>query len=173
MQVTETLNDGLKREFKVVVTAGDLGGKLSARLEEMRARANIPGFRPGKVPLAHLKRVYGKSAMAEVVNDAVGEATRTIAVDHKLKLAGEPKVNFPEDQDELTAVIEGRGDLSYTMELEVLPTIELMDFKSIALVRDVTDVTDKDIDEAVQRIADQNRPFVAAMQARRRWMATA
>jgi len=161
MQVTETLNDGLKREFKVVVTAGDLGSKLSARLEEMRARANIPGFRPGKVPLAHLKRVYGKSAMAEVVNDAVGEATRTITVDHKLKLASEPKLNFPEDQDELTAVIEGRGDLSYTMAMEILPTIELMDFKSISLVRDVTEVSDKDIDEAVQRIADQNRPFVA------------
>lgn len=159
MQVTETLNEGLKREFKVVVPVHDLNSKLSTRLEDMRARANIPGFRPGKVPIAHLKRLYGKSAMAEVVNDAVGEATRSIATDHKLKLAAEPKVTFPEDEAELTAVIEGRGDLAYTVAIEILPAIEVGDFKKIKLVKDVTEVTETDIDEALTRIADQNRPF--------------
>lgn len=159
MQVTETLNEGLKREFKIVVASNDLVTKLSTKLEEMRARANIPGFRPGKVPIAHLKRVYGKSVMADVVNDAVSEATRSIATDRQLKLAAEPKVTFPEDQDELTAVIEGRGDLAYSIALEILPIIEIKDFKGIALVKDVTEVTDADIDDGIKRICEQNRPF--------------
>lgn len=160
MQVTETLNQGLKREFKVVVPAATLNAKLSAKLDEMRARANIPGFRPGKVPAAHLKRLYGKSVMAEIVNDTVNESTRTITTDHSLKLAGEPKVVLPEDQAEIEAVISGTGDLAYSVAMEILPQIELGDFKGISLVREVAEVAAEDVEAALNRIADANRPFV-------------
>ena len=67
MQVTETLSEGLRREFKVVVPAAELDAKVNARLDEMKDRVRINGFRPGKVPVAHLKRMYGRSAMAEVI----------------------------------------------------------------------------------------------------------
>jgi trigger factor len=161
MQVTETLNQGLKREFRVVVPAADLNGKLAAKLDELRGRANLPGFRPGKVPVAHLKRLYGKSVMAEILNDTVTESTRSLAVERKLKLANEPKVSFTEDQQEIEAVIEGKGDFAYTMALEVLPGIELKDFKAVKLQRQVAEVTDADVEAALGRIADQNRPYAA------------
>jgi trigger factor len=160
MQITETLNEGLKREFRVVVPAAELSGKLQSKLEEMKARANIPGFRPGKVPVAHLKRLYGKSAMAEIVNDAVQESTRSVATERELKLANEPKIVFPEDQAEIEGVIEGRTDLAYTVALEVLPKIEVKDFKGLKLTRETTPVTDEDVSGALGRIAEQNRPFV-------------
>ena len=68
MQVTETLNEGLKRKLSVVIPAKDLSERLDARLDELKGTANIKGFRPGKVPMAHLKKVYGRSAMSEVLS---------------------------------------------------------------------------------------------------------
>ncbi len=83
MQVTETLNEGLKRKLAVVIPATDLVSRLDVRLDELKDKANIKGFRPGKVPASHLKKVYGKSAMAEVMQDAinatVGEALDRVA----------------------------------------------------------------------------------------------
>ena len=67
MQVTQTHADGLKREFQIVLAAQDLSNRMETQLDEMRAKANIKGFRPGKVPIPHLKRLYGRSIMAEVV----------------------------------------------------------------------------------------------------------
>ena len=160
MQVTETLNQGLKREFRIVVPATDLTGKLEAKLEEMRARANIPGFRPGKVPTSHLRRLYGKSVMADIVNDTVNESTKEVATSHQLKLANEPKIALPEDQKEIEGVIEGRADLAYTMSLEVLPKIEVGDFRGITLTREVAEVAESDIAAALDRLVEQNRPFV-------------
>ncbi len=71
MQVTETLNEGLKRKLSVVIPQSDLTSRLATRLDELKDRANIKGFRPGKVPTTYLKKVYGKSAMAEVMQDAI------------------------------------------------------------------------------------------------------
>jgi len=95
MQVTETLADGLKREYRVVVPAGDLDAKVIERLTELKDQVRINGFRPGKVPVAHLKRLYGRSVFAEAIDNAVREATATIVADNNLKLATEPRVNAP------------------------------------------------------------------------------
>jgi hypothetical protein len=92
MQVTETAAAGLKREFRVVVPATDLEAKVNARLDDLKGKVQLRGFRPGKVPVAHLKRLYGKSAMAEVIEDAVREANSKIVTDNGYKLATEPKV---------------------------------------------------------------------------------
>jgi len=161
MNVTETLNQGLKREFRIVVPAADLRSKLDAKLDEVRAKAQLPGFRPGKVPVTHLKRLYGKQFMAEVVNDTVTESTRSVATERKLKLANEPKLTLPEDEKEIEAIIEGGRDLAYTMALEVLPVVELKDFKGLKVTRDVTEVTEDDVAKALERIVEQNRPFEA------------
>src|ERR1043165_2644502 len=67
MQVTQTLSEGLKREFRVVVPAGELDTKVNTRLDELKGTVRINGFRPGKVPVGHLKRLYGRSAMAEAI----------------------------------------------------------------------------------------------------------
>jgi len=161
MQVTETAAAGLKREYRVVVPATDLEAKVNERLDDLKGRVQLRGFRPGKVPVAHLKRLYGKSAMAEVIEAAVREANTQIVNDHGLKLATEPKVVLPSDEGGVEGVIAGKSDLAYTVEMEIVPPITLADFKAIKLERQTAAVAETEIDQAVQTIADQNRPFSA------------
>jgi trigger factor len=161
MQVTETSAMGLKREYRVIVPATDLEAKVNERLDDLRGRVQLRGFRPGKVPVAHLKRLYGKSAMAEVIEATVQEANSKIVTDHGYRLAVEPKVVLPTEEGAVEGVIEGKADLAYTVEMEIVPAITLADFKSIKLTRLTPDVSDEQIDKALQTIADQNRPFIA------------
>jgi trigger factor len=165
MQFTETSAAGLKREYRVVVPASDLEARVNERLDDLKDRVQLRGFRPGKVPVAHLKRLYGKSAMAEVIEAAVREANSKI-IDEQLKpkgekLAIEPKVVLPSEEGAVQGVIEGKADLAYTVEMEIVPPITLADFKSIKLTRLTSDVSDGEIDQSVKTIAEQNRPFVA------------
>ncbi len=161
MQVTETAAAGLKREYRVVVPATDLEARVNERLDELKGRVQLRGFRPGKVPVAHLKRLYGKSTMAEVIEAAVREANTKIVTDHGFKLATEPKVVLPTEEGAVEGVIAGKSDLDYTVEIEIVPPITLADFKTIKLERLTADVSDAEVDEAVQKIAEQNRPFNA------------
>jgi len=161
MQVTETLSSGLKREFKVVVAAQELDNELNKRLKELAGKANIKGFRPGKVPVPHLKRVYGKSVMAEVVQKQLDDASKKVLEERNLKPAYQPEVKLPEDQAEVERIFDGKGDLSYTMSLEVIPTFELKDTTGLTLARHVIDVTDAHIDEALARLAGQYKDWQA------------
>jgi trigger factor len=161
MQVTETAAAGLKREYRVVVPATDLAAKVNERLDDLKGRVQLRGFRPGKVPVAHLKRLYGKSAMAEVIEAAVREANSKIVTDNGLKLATEPKVVLPSEEGAVEGVIEGKSDLAYTVEMEIVPPITLADFKTIELTRLTAPVTDEEVDRALQTFSEQNRPFVA------------
>ena len=161
MQVTETSTAGLKREFRVVVPATDLEARVNERLDDLKGRVQLRGFRPGKVPVAHLRRLYGKAAMAEVIEAAVREANSKIVTDHGFKLAIEPKVVLPSEEGAVEGVIAGKSDLAYTVEIEILPPITLADFKTIKLTRLTAEVTDAEIDQTLQRIAEQNRPFIA------------
>ena len=149
MQVTETLSEGLKREFQVVVPAAELDAKVNARLDELKDRVRINGFRPGKVPVAHLKRLYGRSAMAEVIEATVRDANNQIVSEHGFKLAAEPKVTLPSEQDAIEKLIAGKSDLDYTMAVEIVPPIALADFKTIKLTRSPAKSTDAELDEAV------------------------
>ena len=105
------------------------------RLDELKDQVRINGFRPGKVPVAHLKRVYGRSVMAEAIEAAVREANAKIVTERGFKLVREPQVTLPEDEDAVEQVIEGKTDLAYTVAIEILPPIELADFKGIELER--------------------------------------
>jgi trigger factor len=161
MQVTATLTEGLKREYQVVVPATELETKVNARLEELKTQVRINGFRPGKVPVAHLKRLYGRGVMAEAIESAVRDANARIVTEGGFKLATEPKVTLPTEQAVIDSMIAGKADLSYTVALEILPKIELADFKGIKLERVIADVTEAEIDQAIGQIAEQNRPFGA------------
>jgi trigger factor len=161
MQVTETAAAGLKREYRVVVPAIDLEAKVKERLDDLKGRVQLRGFRPGKVPVAHLKRLYGKSAMAEVIEAAVQEANNQIVSDHGLKLATPPKVVLPTEEGAVQGVIEGKSDLAYTVEMEIVPPITLADFKTLKLERQTAPVEDAEVDQSLQTLADQNRPFSA------------
>ena len=161
MQVTETLSEGLKREFKVVVSAAELDAKVNLRLDELKSRIQIRGFRPGKVPVAHLKRIYGRSAMAEVIDATVREANNQIVSERGFKLAADPKVTLPTEQEAIEKLISGKSDLDFRMAVEIVPPIELTNFKTIRLTKLTSEVTDAEIDEAVARITEQNKPYSA------------
>jgi trigger factor len=161
MQVTETVSDGLKREFKVVVPAADLVTKADAKLDQLKGQVRLNGFRPGKVPVAHLKRLYGRSVMAEMIETAVREANSQIVTERGFKLVREPQVTGLEEKDAVEQIIEGKSDLAYTMAIEILPAIELADFKGIALERLSAEIAETEVDEALAKIAEQSRPFAA------------
>jgi trigger factor len=159
MQVTETLSEGLKREYKVVVPAAELDAKVNERLDDLKGRVRINGFRPGKVPVAHLKRVYGRSAMAEVIEATVRDANNQIVTEHGFRLAADPKVTLPTDEGAIEQLIAGKSDLNYTMALEIVPPITLGDFKSIKLTKLVADVTDPEVEDGIAVIAENNKPY--------------
>ena len=159
MEVTETLSDGLKREFQVQVPAADLEARVTQRLGELKNRVQLRGFRPGKVPVTHLKKIYGKAVMAETIEAVIRELNAKIVSDRGLKLAMEPKVTIPNEETEVEKVLGGQTDLAYKLALEILPQIELGDFKGIKLERPVAEVSDAEVEEALGKIAEQNRPF--------------
>ena len=159
MQVTQTLSDGLKREFKVVLPAKDLADRLAAQLEDLKDKVQIKGFRPGKVPASHLRRVYGRSVMGDLVQELVNEGNRIIIEEHKIKLAMQPEIIFPEDKEKVEAIMEARGDLEYSVKVEVLPEISVGNFSGIAVTREVAEVPDSEVDESLKRMADQNKPY--------------
>lgn len=159
MQITHTLNEGLKREIKVVVPADALETRLSERITTMSKQVTLKGFRPGKVPPAHLRRVYGKNVMAEIIQETLDESSRKAVEDTGERPAFQPEIQLSEDKDEIEAVFSGKADLSYTMAFEVLPDIPQPDAGKIELVRQVAEVTDEDVDAALKRIASSNQPY--------------
>ncbi|WP_457093168.1 trigger factor [Microvirga sp. P5_D2] len=161
MQVTETLSQGLKREFKVVLPATELEQRLTSELNNIKDRVRINGFRPGKVPAAHLRKVYGRSVMSDVLQNAVNDANRQIVEDNKLKLAQEPQIQFPEDKDVIEKAMDAKGDLSFTVALEVLPEFELVDLSGVSVKKPVAEVSDTEITESLERMAKQNRTYEA------------
>ena len=161
MQVTETLNEGLKHEFKVSVPATDLDAKAGAKLVDLKDKVRLNGFRPGKVPVSHLKKVYGRSVMAETIDQTIRDTNTQIFTERGFRLATEPKITMPTEQKEVEELLAGKTDLTYTVEIEVVPSIQLADFKSFNVEKPVVDVTDADVDEAIKRIADQSRPYAA------------
>jgi trigger factor len=161
MQVTETLSQGLKREFQVVLPQAELEERLASELATLKDKVQLKGFRPGKVPVAHLRKVYGKSVMADVVQSAVNEANRKIIDDNGLRLAQEPQIQFPENKEEVEQALQAKADLAFKVALEVLPSFELADLSDVAVTRPVAEVADAELEEMLQRMADRNRPYAA------------
>jgi trigger factor len=154
MEVTETTADGLKRELKVVIDAKDLDRRLSERLKELKDQVRIKGFRPGKVPVTHLRKVYGRSVMAEVMQQVVSETSQQALNDRSERPAFQPDIELPEDGEVIEKVIAGDADLAYTMSFEVLPEIEIEDFSKIKLEKQYSEVDEKDIESGVEKMVD-------------------
>src|SRR5215813_8379764 len=149
MQVTETSAEGLKREFRIVVPAGELEEKVTSRLGEIGRTIQLRGFRPGKVPMQILRQRFGHSVLGEVLENTLQGTSAEAIREHNLRPALPPKVDI---------VSFGEGsDLEYKMSLEVLPEIPEPNFADLDIERLVVEVPDADIDRAIERIAEQQR----------------
>jgi len=162
MQVTETSNSGLKRELKVTIPLGELHNRFTAKLDEIKGQVNIKGFRPGKVPVAHLKRVYGRSVMADVVQETVSEVSKKALDDRKERAAFTPEIKFTEDQAEIEKVLGGESDLAFGMSYEVVPPITVADVTSIHIERPVVEVTEAEVDKNIAELVEGSTTFKPA-----------
>jgi trigger factor len=156
MQVTETLSEGLKRAFTIVVPAADIETRRTARLTDLGRTLRLPGFRPGKVPLPVVRQRYGTAVTAEVLEESVSRATQQVLSERGLRPAVQPKVDLVSKDVGVGAAT----DLTFNIELELLPEIVLPDFSAISLTRLRAEVADETVDKALQDIATRNRDLV-------------
>ncbi len=157
MQVTETFAEGLQRTYSVVVPAADLERQLVAKIAEVQPRVRINGFRPGKVPTSHIRRVYGPSMMQDLINEAVQKSTQESLDQAKVRPASEPKLDLKSD---IEAVQAGKADLAFDLKIEVMPEFEPTDLAKVSLTRPIAPVEDAQIEEALSGILKSNRTFV-------------
>lgn len=161
MQVTEKVADGLKRTLHVVVGAGELGERFNSRLDELKGQVQLKGFRPGKVPVAHIRKIYGRSVMAEVLEAAIQDTSRKAVAERNERLAAQPKIELTENKDEIENVIAGKSDLAYTMSYEMLPNFDIGDLSALKVERLTADVDDEAVDKAVESLAERSTKFEA------------
>jgi trigger factor len=156
MQIVEKSGEGLSRVYGVTVPAGELSRRLDEKIAEIAPRMNLKGFRPGKVPAAHVRRVHGKALMAEVIEQTFNETSQKVLDDNKLRPATQPDVKPESDMDK---VLAGGTDLSYEMSVEVMPDFEPVDVAKIKLKRPVYEPAEAEVDEAVSELAKQARTY--------------
>jgi trigger factor len=158
MQITETVNEQLRREFRITVGKGDLDARLSGRLEDMKGQVNLKGFRPGKVPVSHLRKTFGKSMMGEIVQETVSEMSQRAVEERSLRPAMTPSIRI---EGQVDKVIDGAEDLIFVMGVDLMPEFALADVTQIALVRPIAEADEAQIAEWLQRLAGQQRTYEA------------
>jgi trigger factor len=154
MQLTERRSEGLLRVYEVVVPKADLQQKLNAKIAEVQPRVKINGFRPGKVPASHIRKVYGPSMMQDIINEAVQKSTRDSL--ENIRAASQPELDVKSD---INKVVSGDEDLQFELTLEVMPEFEPVDLKKIAITRPTTAVTDEQVEEQLKELAQAQRGF--------------
>jgi trigger factor len=159
MQVIETLAEGLKRELKVVIPAKDMEQRLNERLAEVKDKVRINGFRPGKVPVSHVKKMYGKSIMAELVNEIVRERPSAILSERGEKSATQPEIAMTEDEAEADKILAAQADFEFTLSYEVIPPIELKPVDKIKVTREVVEISEEEVTEQIEKIAENARTY--------------
>jgi trigger factor len=158
MQITQTVSEDLRRQFTVTILASELDAKVTKRLEEMKPRVNLKGFRPGKAPVSFLKRQFGKSVMGEVVEQAVNEGSQKAISDNQLKPALQPRI---EPVGDVSEVVNGKADLQFTVTVDLMPEFQTADVAKLKVEKITAEVTDADLDEALQTLAKQSRNYAA------------
>ena len=158
MNVSETKSDGLLREYKIVITAAEIDAEVAKKLEELAKTVKMPGFRPGKVPLSVVKTRFGDQARGEAIKTALDEGARQAIEGNDLRLASQPQVDIKSYEED--------KDLEASLACEVMPAIAMPDLSKLSIEKPRIESDPKEIDEALDRIADENRPTVALAKPR-------
>lgn len=159
MQVTETLAEGLKRELKVVIPARDMEAQMNEKLADAKDKVRINGFRPGRVPMSHLKKVYGKSIMAQLVNEIIQERPTSILSGRGEKAATTPEISMTEDEAEAEEILNAKADFVFTMAYEIIPPFDVADLSTLKAVREIVDIPAEEVEAQVLKIAENARTF--------------
>ena len=152
IQIAEKSVDGLSRVYAVSISAAELAERQDKRIKEIAPQMQLKGFRPGKVPVAHVRRVHGKSILGEVLEALLTETNQKIIDDNKLRPAAQPDFNPVSDMD---AVMNGTADLAYEFSVELMPDFEPVDPATLELTRPVYKPSDVEVDEALAELAAQ------------------
>ncbi|MFO1012544.1 MAG: trigger factor [Caulobacteraceae bacterium] len=158
LQIVEKSGEGLSRVYAVRVPAEDLSERLEARIAEITPSLNLRGFRPGKVPPAHVRRIYGKALMQEVLEATLNETSQQVLDQNNLRVASQPDLKPETDMNE---VIDGKADLAYELAVEIMPEFEPVDLGGLKLTRPVFTAPDSEVEEALSELAQQNRIYEA------------
>lgn len=156
MQVVEKSNEGLSRVIAVTIPVAELNEKLDAKIKEVTPQIRLKGFRPGKVPAAHVRKTFGRDLMGEIVNATLNETSQKALDDAKVRPAAPAEMNLTSDLDK---VVAGQEDLSYEMALEVMPDFTPVDPKTLKLDRPTYEASDADLDEALTELAGQAKSY--------------
>ncbi|MDB4238915.1 trigger factor [Alphaproteobacteria bacterium] len=148
MAITETLSEGLKREFEVVITSAEIDILVNEKLVGIAKEAKLPGFRPGKVPISVVKNRFGKQVLGEVVRETIDNASKETMDSNKLTASSQPKI-------EIISFEEGE-DLKAKLSVEIMPNFEIPELSSLEIIKPVVEIVDKDINDAVEKIAKEN-----------------
>ncbi len=153
MQVTETLNEGLKRAYKITLTAKELDDKVTEKLKEAQPEIELKGFRKGKVPMALLKKNFGQRIMGEAMQESIDGAMSKHFDDSGERPAGQPDVKMTNEDWK-----EG-DDVEVEMSYEALPEIPEVDLKSVKLEKLVAKASDDEVEEALKSLAETAQSF--------------
>lgn len=156
MDVTEVKSEGLSRSFSIRIPASDLSEKLDAKIEEIRPQMQLKGFRPGKVPAMHVKRMYGKSIMSDIIQETVTSSSQSALDERELRPAEQPNIEVDGD---IEKVASGSEDLVYSMNVEIMPEFEPADVTTLVLDRPVAPVKDEQITETLEKLAENNKKY--------------
>jgi len=156
MQVVQKSTEGLSRVIAVTIPAADLTARLDAKAAEIAPKMKLKGFRPGKVPVSHVKKSFGRDMMGEIVNDAINESSQKALDEAKVRPAAPAEMKLTSDMEK---VLSGSDDLAYEMALEVMPEFTPVDPKTLKLERPVYEASDADLDEALKELAGQAKSY--------------
>ena len=156
MQIKELKTEGLSRTYAVTVPKEDLAEKLEAKIKEMQPQVSLKGFRPGKVPVSHIKKMFGPSIMKDVVEDMVNETSQKVINDNSIRPAGQPKIDLRANGEDVT---KGTADLEYQMTVEIIPEFEPVDPETLKFTRLVCAVEDKDVDERLGNLSEGQKTY--------------
>jgi len=156
MQIKELEAEGLSKTFAVTVPKEDLATKLDAKIKEMQPQVTLKGFRPGKVPVAHIRKMFGQSIMSDIVQEVVNESSQKAINDNKLRPAGNPQIDLRANGEEVT---KGTADLEYTMKVESIPEFDPVDPEKLKFTKLVHTAAKKDIDERLKELASSQKTY--------------
>ena len=151
MQTVETLNEGLKRAYRITIPAADIDARVDGELKKVAPQIRMPGFRPGKVPANLVRKMHGPALQQQALETAVQEGVQKVLADNRIRPATQPSVNLESGGESQDTVV--------TLEVETLPEIPAPQIDGLTLERLTAEVTEAEVEERLAQLAQGQKSF--------------